>query len=500
MSINDELPELADEERQLFKSRTTLNILRNRSSTLTPINALPLEILSNIFALTSLSCVRTSAASPNHTSLVCPAVFLSVCTHWRRIAIATSRFWSHIDLVPSSDPSHRLYKRATIWLERAKMAPLHVHIHEKTCARGDGITHLVEFLQPYMQRLCTLYIYTECHSLDLFEAVLDCWLRHGQPGSAKTLILYRPPPIALLASLGPQQLQLLHTRHSRERIEGFLGPLSALRLHNVSMGWGISAHRGLVELHLESLPDRVGLTVGQFADVLRGTPMLRVLKLARMGFRHEGVEEEVESVQLKCLEELNVLAARPSTLKLLLPVIVPGNSPLAMSMALESRNSIFEEVKSFFDRSNVSLLYIDVQNQDWLPLLFGSLRHLQTLAIKGYNLSQTIFPYPELAFNNNSPPVCGQLASLSFIGCILAPELLHNMLAAHSQSLCDVRIWRCKLQSHAGVNPSLTPGETTMESCEPGFKIMRSNHMANYPMLDWSVSDELDGSAVRIPI
>lgn len=489
-SIDKELPALFKEEQHLLKARVTLNTLRNRSSTLAPINTLPLEILSHIFTLTNFSCVQDDR---NYAPSFRPTVFLSVCTYWRQTAIATSRFWSHIDLVPSSDPLHRLYKRARIWLDRARNSPLHVHIHEKFCAKDDGIAYLVGFLEPYMQRLCTLYINTECHSLDLFEAILDCWLRHGRPGSAKTLVLRRPPPIPLLASLGPQRLQLLHTKYPQEYIEEFLQPLRALRLHNVCMGWSATAHRGLSELYLESLPDLARPTVSQFADVLRGTPKLRVLKLTKLNFRWEGEAMDVEPVQLECLEVLNVLAMQSPMLKRLLPVIAPGTVPLTMSVALESHNLIFEEVKSFFDRSNVSALYVDARGHNWLPLLFGSLQQLQTLAIREYPLLRT-FSHLELNPHNDPLPVCGQLASLSFIGCNLALEPVQNIVAAHSDSLRDVHIWRCKLPLHTGADPPLSLEETLSQLSERAFNFNVSNHMVDYPLTGWSVSDERDVS------
>lgn len=90
-----------------------------------------------------------------------------------------------------------------------------------------------------------------------------------------------PPPIPLFARLEHQ----LYTRYPQEHTEGFLGPLSTLRLHNISIGCGVTAHRGLFEIYIEPLPGPIASTVSQFADVLRETPMVWVLKLARISFR-----------------------------------------------------------------------------------------------------------------------------------------------------------------------------------------------------------------------
>ncbi|KAG8736683.1 hypothetical protein FRC10_009046 [Ceratobasidium sp. 414] len=495
VSLGDELPSLVQYETQLLAARAKLSALRNQSASLSPISTLPPEILSRIFTQSSLSCVHGDSSHKNHQFL-CPVVFASVSTSWRRTALVTGRLWSHIDLAPNSNPAYRLYKRAVIWLDRVNDAPLHIHIHERACAKDEDIAQLVKFLSPHMKRLCTLYIDTECHSLDLFESTLACWLEYGQPGSIKTLVLRRPNPIPLLASLGPQMIQRL----PRERLDGFLQPLRALHLHNVCMGWSAStAHQGLVELQVESLADVAGPTVGQFVAVLRGCPRLRKLKLARMNFRHEETED-VPSVHLGHLEELNLLGANPSVLKLLLPTLEVGAAPLAMSVALGEQASAFEELRTFFDRTNVCTLYLDARQQDWVALLFTSLQHLRTLVVSNCALLHNAYTEPALQVTPQPPAICAQLRSLSFIGCDLGLEPLQNMLKAHA-ALDILGLWRCKLKTsdaelnkHANLVEIVRPILTRLVP-----NVTHSNCPRDYPMLGWSVSDEHAASSVAIP-
>ncbi|KAG8679602.1 hypothetical protein FRC09_018849, partial [Ceratobasidium sp. 395] len=397
--------------------------------------------------MSSLSCVRTDSSHKSQQFL-CPVVFASVCSSWHRTALATGRLWSHIDLAPNSDPTYRLYKRARVWTTRASDAPLHIHIHERAWAKDDEISQLVSFLSPFMKRVCTLTINTECHSLDLFESTLACWLEHGRAGSMRTLDLRRPRPNPLLASFGPQVIRRL----PREHLDEFLQPIQTLHLHNVCMGWSVStAYRGLVELRVESLADVAGPTVSQLAAFLRGCPQLRRLKLARINFRYEEVEEDVVAprVYLAHLEELNLLAVNSSVLRLLLPVLEIGARPLAMSVTLGAQPNIFEELSSFFGRTHVSKLYLDACHQDWVPLLFNSLGHLRALVVSNYALLQNVYVESSPQVEPEAPEqpgICAQLRSLSLIGSDLSLEPLKNMLKAHP-ALDALNIWRCQLRT-----------------------------------------------------
>ncbi|KAG9097230.1 hypothetical protein FS749_006749 [Ceratobasidium sp. UAMH 11750] len=269
------------------------------------------------------------------------------------------------------------------------------------------------------------------------------------------------------------------------------------------MGWSAStAHRGLVELQVESLADVAGPTVGQFAAVLRGCPGLRKLKLARMNFRHEETED-MSSVRLAHLEELNLLGVNSSVLKLLLPTLEVGVAPLAMSIALGLQNSMLDELKAFFDRTNVCTLYLDAHRQDWVPLLFSSLQHLRTLVVSSYALLQNV--YTESAPDTNQetsqqPTICAQLHSLSFIGSDLGLEPLQNVLKAHA-TLDNLDLWRCKLNTsdaelnkHANLVEIVRPILTRLVP-----HVTHSNCPKDYPMLGWSVSDEHNAGSVAIP-
>ncbi|KAJ1310759.1 hypothetical protein OPQ81_009280 [Rhizoctonia solani] len=335
-NIDRELNHLALEEIKLASGRRTLTMFRNMSSALCSINLLPDDVLTYILELSIFSYVQDDPLGRKQF-LTCPGVFASVCTRWRHIAINACCLWTHIDLIPTSDPSHKLYRRARIWLRRVKSAPLHVYIHQHdACVKREQIMQLTGFLAPLMKQLQTLHLSADCHTTDLFEEILGCWIEFGHPGSTKYLTLRRPNPTFLMAHPGlgaRDQLSLGHleTRNSRQHLNKFLLPLRSLRLHNVYMGWGSAAHRGLSELHLEAIPDWAGLTICGLIAVIRGSPELSSLKISRVNLvdkdmEHEGASEPIELNNLECLD---LLGANPMVVKRLLPLIIPGTTPLS---------------------------------------------------------------------------------------------------------------------------------------------------------------------------
>lgn len=494
--VNQELPHLVQEEEKLAAGRALLGIFRNRSSNICPINMLPTEILANIFTLASFSCIRGNDSNKSISS-TCPRVLASVCTRWRQTAIGTCRLWTHIDLSVSNQ---NLYRRAQLWLKMAKSSPLHIHVHQRNCAKAEEIAQLTHFLIPYMKQSWTLYLDAECYSMELFEAILGCWVRFGLPGSTKALILHRPQPISLLAILDPTQP--LYTRYSCE-LDPFLRPVRALHLRNVCVRWGTTAYHGLSELHLDSLPDSARPTIRQLVSTLHASPRLCSLKLARLNFRHEAVEDssEIEPVQLTHLVSLNLLEASSSVLKTLLPLITPGTTPLSMSMSLDKPEFIRAEITSFFERSNISTLYVDAWGYNWFSTVFGSLQHLKVLALRNYYLSRDTIPEPATTSVGEVAPICVRLRSLAFIGCRLGWEPLRELVAAHSSSLQSLDIWRSKLSFPLAPHDRALGGDRKgLESLLGRVPHVRySCDLNDYPVRGWSVCDGHNGGNVVVP-
>ncbi|KAH7330684.1 hypothetical protein B0J17DRAFT_160599 [Rhizoctonia solani] len=505
-NLDQELKYLAQEETKLASGRWTLSVFRNMSSTLCSTNLLPDDILTYIFELSISSYVRDNPKGRNQY-LTCPGVLASVCTRWRHVAVNTCSLWTQLDLIPTSDPSHKLYRRARIWLQRVQSAPLHIYIHQHdACVKREEIVQLTGFLAPLMKQLHALHLSADCHTMDLFEEILGCWLEFGIPGSTESLTLRRPNPIFLMAHPGLDaqhdlSLGQLQTRYSSKRLSKFLLPLRTLRLHNVCIGWGSAAHRGLSELHLEAIPNSAGLTICQLIAMLQASPRLGSLKISRVNLvdnftEYEGALEPIHLSNLSCLD---LLGANTMVLKRLLPLIVPGAIPLSMSINLHEKDLIQTQFQSFLGRATISALYLDAGEQtNWVPSLIEHTCRLRSLAIRNYHFSRSSFP-------NSSPeeavPICAPLLeSMYFIGCRVNLGALRRMAAARSRTLRSLRLWRTKLYADSISDfPDPDDGDVLDTVSELIPHVQRSTETDDYPVLSWSVCDEFKGRNVSTP-
>ncbi|KAG8688400.1 hypothetical protein FRC11_005479, partial [Ceratobasidium sp. 423] len=503
-NIDQELSHLAQEETKLALGRRALSVFRNMSSALCSINLLSDDILSYILELSIFSYARDNPRGRKQY-LTCPGVLASVCTRWRHVAVNTCSLWTYLDLIPTSDPSHKLYRRARVCLSRVKTAPLHIYIHQhNACVKREEVMQLTGFLAPLMKQLRTLHLSADCHTIDLFGEILGCWIEFGHPGSTKSLTLRRPNPTSLMAHPGLRardelSLEPLQERYSGQRLTKFLLPLRTLRLHNVSMGWDTAAHRGLSELHLEAIPEWAGLTICQLITMLRASPELSSLKISRVNLvddfaEYGGVPTLIHLNNLECLD---LLEANLTVLKLLLSLIAPGAAPLSMGMKLYEQHIMQTILQSFLERSNLLTLHLDAGDHTWVPAPFGYMTCIRSLAIRNYHFSRHSFPKssPEEA-----APVCAPLESLYLIGCRVNLGALRNVVAARSGTLRSLKLWRSKLYADCLSDiPDLDDGDVldTLSDLIPC--VQRSTHMDDYPVLNWSVCDELRGRNVSIP-
>ncbi|CAE6430281.1 unnamed protein product, partial [Rhizoctonia solani] len=484
-NIDKELSHLVQVEAKLASGRRILSVFRNMSSALCSINLLPDDILTYIFEVS----IFTHSPDERDQYVTCPGVLASVCTRWRHVAINTCSLWTHLNFIPTSNPSHKLYNRARICLGRVKSAPLHVYIHQRDpCVKREEIMQLTGFLAPLMKQLGSLHLSADCHTIDLFEAILGCWIEFGQPGSTKSLTLRRPNPIALMAhpALGAQHDLLfgqLQARYCSKRLAQLLLPLRTLRLRNACIGWDSATHCGLTELHLEAIPEWAGLTICQLIEMLRASPKLSSLKLSRVNLldnytTYEGVPEPIHLGNLECL---GLLWANPTVLQRLLPLIVPGTKPLYMSLGLYDQDLIQTQVQSFLERSNVLALYLDVGSHTWTPALLGYLPHLRSLAIRSYDFSWDSFlkPSPE-----EGAPICVPvLESLYFIGCRVNLMSLQKAVAARTSSLRSLKLWRTRV--YADPASKIPDGDIldALSGLIPHFQW--STNLSDYPVLGW---------------
>ncbi|KAH7338257.1 hypothetical protein B0J17DRAFT_417349 [Rhizoctonia solani] len=111
-------------------AKSTLSQFRNMDPTLSPINNLPCEILSRIFAHmchlnTCLMQTREAreddtddGSSQDEEHAFWPEVISHVCSHWRRVALASQELWSHVDIAPSEGRRTSFMSRSQLFASR----------------------------------------------------------------------------------------------------------------------------------------------------------------------------------------------------------------------------------------------------------------------------------------------------------------------------------------------------------------------------------------------
>ncbi|KAG8678992.1 hypothetical protein FRC08_017306 [Ceratobasidium sp. 394] len=151
MHVTDEANAIASIGGHLMESRTTL-------PRFAPIDIIPPEILSCIFALAALPSSCINVTDNNHK--LHPLVAISsVCTKWRHLAIRTRLLWAHIDINEksiNSDWDTYWLNRTQLWLGRADGVPIHLHFQSEQRGVVVGDLQMGNILRPHMSRAVSL--------------------------------------------------------------------------------------------------------------------------------------------------------------------------------------------------------------------------------------------------------------------------------------------------------------------------------------------------------
>ncbi|KAG9119305.1 hypothetical protein FRC07_005726 [Ceratobasidium sp. 392] len=176
VAVDSELTSLTSEAKALRDAQVGLSTLRNKSGKLTRINALPPEILTYIFKLSTTYCMRDKAAKGCYNALA------RVDIYWRQLALDTPELWTHIDISPDAPTGRSLYEASKLQLERAKGEPVYLHLHELKQPYGTPhveVRRLKDFLAPYAPRISALDMETVNKSQLLISSVLDACIDSG---------------------------------------------------------------------------------------------------------------------------------------------------------------------------------------------------------------------------------------------------------------------------------------------------------------------------------
>ncbi|KAG8691851.1 hypothetical protein FRC08_010073 [Ceratobasidium sp. 394] len=172
-------------ENQLQASRTTLHSLLNTSTRRVPINRLPSELLSSIFAilLDPPKCLYDYHMPHDYlrdTRLV--------CVRWNRIIIDTPSFWSHIDaeLDFGLNISNIPPIPVQLQLKRSCGVPIHLHVRATDKVSENDVSKLVCIVQPHISRLKSLTVFGT-DTFPLVHSLFELYSSLRRPDTLRTL-------------------------------------------------------------------------------------------------------------------------------------------------------------------------------------------------------------------------------------------------------------------------------------------------------------------------
>ncbi|KAG8715911.1 hypothetical protein FRC09_016196 [Ceratobasidium sp. 395] len=358
---------------------------------------------------------------------------------------------SHIDLVLDQQTKNRSVIRALFLRKRAGETPLHLHVYQTKNIGGYNDIVINRFLLHSANRTRSLdislntplheqlLISLTCIGIGCTSGSLKCWTLHNNN-------ILQP----LVVDTGPWSPQ---GETSLDYIENpCLLSLTALNLKGAFIEWNSVAYHGLLDLRIEHLSGTMCPTIAQLAMVLEASPRLRVLRLADITIR--AGESHHTLVRLEDLQELDLGKISTADLRSLLDIIRSGRKELSTSMRLDDQPPTIQVVTAFFQRSNITRLFINGHSCGYhLPHLLRIASNLHQLALENYDITDSEFPHLTGATSRaNVPPLWPNLRSFNLIGCRLDASILYEIAASHQ--LYKIRMWRCHLDPNLHGNDS----------------------------------------------
>ncbi|KAG8740396.1 hypothetical protein FRC10_004375 [Ceratobasidium sp. 414] len=288
-----------------------------------PFGAIPDDILARIFDI-ALITSSTPDRPWYHRHDVLTTIS-SVSTRWRRVAIQTRSFWSHIY---SPEPFSR--DLVALWLERSSGAPIHIHVPARLSNDRSYVRQLIPVLRPHATRIASIVASVRQEYNRVVPDVMNLCTTHGERSSVKTLVLFT----------GENHPERPVTFRS------FTG------LVNFELGW-LNGHQRP--------------TFRQIITVLTSNPSLRTLRLRNMRVQ-PGTGSTASPIELPALRLLDLVGLDGAGVRWLMSALHPGRCELDFRLELLDWANFERAVAQFLERSNVVALWLhDVPHRTGAP-------------------------------------------------------------------------------------------------------------------------------------
>ncbi|KAG8713202.1 hypothetical protein FRC08_013572 [Ceratobasidium sp. 394] len=452
--------------------------MSNRRTSLTPINALPLEILSRILALSKQYC--------NHLPLEDHSYDITtVCTRWRQLAINTPSLWTHIDVGPVTPiTSTRLL------LERTKDTLVHIHVYEPQPALGLDpedveleTCKVIALLKPHIRRVRSLDLESYAYSASFVSPILNMWLDRGSANPPGSLFVHRPYCNSLLSVDEENEpgTRVSQSKNSKKMLRS----LGTLHLRGAIFPWDSGAYHDLTDFRLHGWDFDILLPVSQFVGILSTSPALVILKLAYITITRTDGWNQATPTTLSCLKVLDLVRLKADSLALLLPLIAFPRPSNDLSAGLSVDEEIRNILEVFFARACMQTLYC--RYAGGAPLPDASL--LRSLPLVDVVLILDYFHFSD-AQATQADPVTSQASPLPRIPnvilmrCSVTFEGLRSFVA--ERQVQNLRLEVCSIL-----------GSTTKDS-KSDVEAIRNLLLEVYPTLECAISERFSTNSLPV--
>ncbi|KAG8710158.1 hypothetical protein FRC08_017541 [Ceratobasidium sp. 394] len=398
--------------------------MKNDNVTLAPVNTLPSEILAHVLKLSRSYCTCIDKGTVKFYDLA------AVCTYWRLVALDTPALWSHVDVGPKIPDG-----LTQLLLERSRNVLVDVHAFEpglRTIATfqlttEEEVTRNIRTLIPHLHRVRALHVESYGFHPGFTAAVTNLWLDNGGACPPQSLVIITPH--TSLAQI-PHDIGTALAVSQSENALRVLRLLGTLHLVNIKLGWNSDAYRGLVDLRLIFRAGYTSIQTSEFSEILSASPALAILVLESLHVHQEEGQRQPIPRSMKYLSVLNLVNMRPSSLKLLLPLISLRDSLTETSVGITVSGRIYHDLEAFLFHSRVTTLYYSPH--DTSPLPWSSLLHsfhLRTLIISLINVCNA--SVREMRPPHSQQPPSSRPPRVILANCVVSFKGLKHLITSH---------------------------------------------------------------------
>ncbi|KAF8596484.1 hypothetical protein BDV93DRAFT_548333 [Ceratobasidium sp. AG-I] len=440
--VGENLKTLEHEEVDFHRTQAALK--KKRNTYVSPIYALPSELLAYVFTATvhpGRSCASNEQVKRDLSR---------VCSHWRQVALDVCPFWAQSALTCTIDQTLQ-GKMAEAMMELSRMHDVYVDVPIHRQPGLDDASYIQEIrdtIAPYIKQLHKIDLTTE--GVEQLRPFLDLWLEKGAVGSVTEL--------DLAVEEAPQIFAETNSRLG-DRLRQCLRHLDNLSLCSVGLDWSSVTFDTLTSMSLSNLPSSCCPTLVQLARLLSTCPDLGYLILKDITFP-VCLDPTPETAVLEQLEYLHLAEV---DLRSLLPILSPQNSELHLELPCPIEDiDTLESLLSFVGRANMHELTVTLSetrfDQALVRLLHpvsSPLLGLQKLTLLNMNLDDS--ELSELAMHSfvhdsailasasiGTASEVPQTRGLELWHCIIctSPETLHS--AFPSLSWHTLTLYKCR--------------------------------------------------------